>query len=367
MPPALAHTRRRLLLAALDRAGEAHVDDLASELGVSPITVRRDIARLADEGLLERVRGGAQSLAGGREEFAAADRVVGADRSGARPNIAMVVPSLQYYWPAIVHGATEAARRLGAELAVHASTANAEANLLVLEQIAQDPSLDALIIAPELRSGAASDALVARLVELPIPVVLAERGIDDCTAIDRTFDTVRSNHSAGAALAVRHLASLGHRRIAYEGVLSTPTNPFVETGYERTIAQLGLQGEAAPARRLDLSGERTFYSIDAALERYRDEHVTAVLIHSDVAATMLLQHATRRGWSVPEELSLIAYDDELSVSSRPALTAVAPPKRALGERAVQLALHRMESPDSPIEHVRLMPSLHVRESTRAVN
>lgn len=363
MPRLLPDTRRRLILEALDLTGEARVETLAADLDVSTITVRRDIAELAGAGRLLRVRGGAQRLPSSTTAHPGTQ--VTRDDSAARPRIAMVVPSLQYYWPTIVNGATATAEAHGADLAVHASTANAEANLLVVEQIAEDSSIDALIIGPELRDGATSEALVARLASLPIPVIFAERGIDDHTAVDRAFDTVRSDHSAGAALGVRHLTSLGHRRIAYEGILSSPTDPFVASGYERTVAHLGLTGESAPVSRLDLSRERTFESIDAALDRYRAEGITGVLIHSDTAATMLLQHAIRRGWRIPQELSLVAYDDELSVSSRPALTAVAPPKRALGERAVELALHRLQSPQAPIEQVHLMPSLHKRESTDA--
>lgn len=336
------------------------VSALSEELGVSPITVRRDIAALDRERLVEQVHGGAR-LAQVAPASAQSESTV--DSSSARPVFAMVVPSLRYYWPTIVQGATTAAQRLGVDLAVHASTANAEANLLIVEQIISGDSVDALIIAPELRAGSTSDRLIELLSDLPIPVILAERGVEGHGRLNRLFDTVRTDHSLGAAMAVRHLVGLGHRSIAYEGDPFSPTDPFLRAGYERAVRLLGLEGTATPARTLNPHGKHPFEEIDAALQRYAASGSTAVLIHSDVAATLLLQHATRRGLKIPEELSLIAYDDELSVTTKPALTAVAPAKEALGERTVELALNRLNVPDAPGEHVLLHPSLQVRDST----
>ncbi|MFC7457617.1 substrate-binding domain-containing protein [Brachybacterium sp. GCM10030267] len=362
MTSELPASRRQQILDRVRLDGEALVKSLAEDLGVSTITVRRDIAALAEQNLLEQVRGGARRL----EASAEAEPSDLTVPSHPAAKIAMVVPSMRYYWPTILRGAGDAAQRLGVDLSIHVSMANAEANRLVVDQIAADSATEALIIAPEMRAGAASEQLVERLAELSIPVVLAERGIESHGALDRVFDTVRSDHSSGAAMAVRHLASLGHRRIAFEGDPHSPTNPFVESGYTRCVELLGLSGIAAPSHVLDPHGAQPFEQIDAVLEHYREMGTTAALVHSDVAATLLVQHATRRGWSIPGDLSLVAYDDELSVTTRPALTAVAPSKYALGERAVELALQRLEAPGAPIEQVRLLPELRVRDSTAAL-
>lgn len=360
---ALPASRRQQILDHVRRDGEAQVKDLATELGVSAITVRRDITALAERELLVQVRGGARRL----DPPARPESSTSApDTSPTTTRIAMVAPSMRYYWPAILDGAGAAARRLGTDLSFHIAAADAEANHLVVDQIAAGPPLDAMIIAPELRDGPASERLVERLAELPFPVVLVERGIDSHGPLERAFDTVRSDHSLGAAAAVRHLVALGHRRLAYVGNPQTPTHRYVADGYARAIHLLGLEGIAAPGREFHPHGKDSFEVINAALNRFRAEGSTAVLIHSDSAATMLLQHATRRGWSIPEDLSLITYDDELSVTTRPALTAVAPAKRALGERAVELALRRLASPDAPVEHTQLLPSLTVRASTAAL-
>lgn len=370
MSSTLPSSRRHHILERVRRDGEAHVGALAAELEVSSITVRRDIAALAEEGLIEQVRGGARLPASPPSAHLAASRSAAAQpRSGPtgprreRPRLAMVVPSLRYYWSSIVQGAAETAERLGAELTVHASTANAEANLLVIDQISEAGELDALLIAPEMRAGAASDRLVDRLASLPWPVVLVERGVEGHGPLGRAFDTVRSDHSMGAAAGVRHLASLGHRRIGYAGDRGTPSNPYVEAGYLRAVELMGLDEVTAPGTVLSPAGPHPFDEIDAMLGDYRERGITAALVHSDAAATLVLQHALRRGWSVPGDLSLVAYDDELSATTRPALTAVAPAKTTLGRRAVELALARLADPDAPFEHVTLVPSLQVRETS----
>ncbi|WP_162801564.1 substrate-binding domain-containing protein [Brachybacterium saurashtrense] len=381
MSSTLPSSRRRRVLEHILHAGEAQVSALAGELGVSPITIRRDITALADDGLVERVHGGARRLdsasTGARTASASGPAArapapvgaAGVDTSaaspGPRPRIAMVVPSLRYYWPAILSGASEAARALGVELLVQASTTGASANLAVVDGLAQDPQLDALIMAPEMRGGADTTQLLARLSALQIPVVITEREISGHGPAPHAFDTVRSDHSRGTASAVRHLVELGHTHLALATDPFSPTRPYVEDGFERAVEEFSLDPALVHRSILDTHGADPFAEIDVLLERCADHGTTAIIIHSDVAATLFLQHALRRGRSIPEDLSVVAYDDELSEVTRPALTAVGPAKRELGARAVALALQRLRHPEAPVEHVELLPALRVRETSAA--
>ncbi|MFF0793531.1 substrate-binding domain-containing protein [Streptomyces spiralis] len=70
-----------------------------------------------------------------------------------------------------------------------------------------------------------------------------------------------------------------------------------------------------------------------------------------------------RGLSVPEDLALISYDDVFAAPGAPPLTAVAPPKRAVGAAAVDLLLRRLRSgPALPVHRLELLPELKVRAS-----
>lgn len=360
MSTALPDSRRFAILERVARDGQVRVTTLAEDLGVSPITVRRDLTRLAQEKLLEQVHGGARRTAG-----TPASAPVEAAEDPTQATLALVTPSLQYYWPTIVSGARHAASEHGARLLVQASSASAEDNLAVLEELIADPSIDALILAPDLRSGAASERLLERLQGVQLPVVLAERSMHSFSVHGRSFDSVRTDHASGAAMALRHLRELGHQRVTMLCDPFSPTRPLLEQGFERASAELGFDAQHTHTGTIDTHGNSPFEAIDAFLDRCREHGTTAAFIHSDEAALLVLQHAQRRGWSVPHDLSIVSYDDELSELSHPPLTAVAPPKQALGERAVLLALSRLRTPECPIERVELLPSLRTRSSTSA--
>ena len=91
--------------------------------------------------------------------------------------------------------------------------------------------------------------------------------------------------------------------------------------------------------------------------------LTALLVHSDPEAMAIIDLALNRGISVPDDLSIVAYDDEIAQLFKPAITAVSPPRAAVGEAAADLLIKRMADPARAVSRVLLSPSLNVREST----
>lgn len=91
---------------------------------------------------------------------------------------------------------------------------------------------------------------------------------------------------------------------------------------------------------------------------------TAVLAHSDQEAMVLVQRWTDRGLRVPEDLAVVAYDDEMAQWCDPPLTAVRPPKNRIGKIAIEMVLARIdEGPRRPVHRLLLNPELVVRESS----
>jgi len=66
---------------------------------------------------------------------------------------------------------------------------------------------------------------------------------------------------------------------------------------------------------------------------------------------------------VPEDLSVVAYDDEVAQLFTPALTAISPPRGGVGAAAVDLLARRLADPSRPVHRVSLSPTLKAREST----
>ena len=91
--------------------------------------------------------------------------------------------------------------------------------------------------------------------------------------------------------------------------------------------------------------------------------MTALLVHSDPEAMAMVDLAMERGISVPGDLSVIAYDDEVARLFTPALTAVSPPRAAVGEVAVDVWAARHDDPSRPVQRVLLSPRVIIRDST----
>ncbi|HRU06679.1 MAG TPA: LacI family DNA-binding transcriptional regulator [Candidatus Brocadiia bacterium] len=183
-------------------------------------------------------------------------------------------------------------------------------------------------------------------------------------------DSVTTNREAGTREAVRHLVSLGHREVGYVPLPKAPLTDAPGTrlaGFRAALAEASLpfRDEWMVEGKNSLSGAR-----QAALDLLsRPRRPTAVFCHNDLCAWALLRVAYELGLSVPEDLSVMGFDNaEFSGHCRPALTTVEQPVEQLAETAVSLLMDRMAHPDAPPRQVVLEPRLIVRESTgRAPN
>lgn len=157
------------------------------------------------------------------------------------------------------------------------------------------------------------------------------------------LDRVRSDHAHGAAEAVAHLAGLGHRAIAL-AVQDSPTAPRLRVGYRAAVEALGLTPvsaaplDDAPSRSEAKRFERT---LEYLCQAVASGNVTAAIVHSDADAIVLIPRLQARGVRVPEDLAVIAYDDEVAGLADLPLTAVAPDKHAVGAAAARLLLDRL--------------------------
>lgn len=355
--PRFGLSRRERILDELRRTGAVRVADLARDFGVAELTIRRDITTLADRGLLTRVHGGAVLRSALDTTVPRAVVAVPQFRVG------MVVPSLSYYWPQVVVGARSAGGEAGVQLVLRGASYAAADQRRQIAALLESGTVHGLIVAPE-TEGADGHALLTWLDALPVPVVLVERRTPTALALTR-LQTVATDHAFGGALAAGHLAALGHRRV---GVLTSPQSPTsagLRQGWSRAVAELGLTGGVDRDAALDrMDGPARAVFLSALLDEIRETRTTALLVHSDPQALLLQQHLQDEGWLLPDDLSLIAYDDEVAEHGSPPLTALRPPKQHVGRRAVELIRDRLrEGAARPAERVEVAPALHVRGST----
>ncbi|QIG38690.1 substrate-binding domain-containing protein [Microbacterium sp. 4R-513] len=359
----LAPARRAHILTSLSREGIVRVSQLIDELGVTPVTVRRDLAQLEDEGLLVRVHGGAVAPAGGNGLAPDTVSVDQEDRTTeASDSIAVLVPSLNYYWPTVVRGMEREARRRGYRVMLRGASYELQDERPVLERLVRSEGVKGLIVAPNTDTAHAQD-VIQWLAGAGVPSVLTER--DAFLLPDRApVESVTSDHALGAVLAARHLADLGHRKVGLVLSRDSPTSRKIAAGWEAVCDELGLTPTQHFEHLLpDRSSSDFSDAVNASLDRAMKSGTTALLVHPDAEAMAFVDLALARGISVPGDLSVIAYDDEVAELFTPALTAVSPPRMDVGAAAVDLLIRRIAEPDRPVHRVLLNPTLHVREST----
>ncbi|MBB6345580.1 substrate-binding domain-containing protein [Nonomuraea muscovyensis] len=378
---ALPDERRAHLVELLRRRGVVRVNELAAELDVSAITIRRDIALLSSQGLIRRVRGGAVPHDGavadalaGRENGGEAEEAVSLPRSapdraageGRQLTIGMVVPSLTYYWPDVIRGVREAAAAAGARVVLRGATYQAADERHQLSRLVEAVGVDGLLVAPTI-TGDDGEELVRWLQGVGVPVVLIER-----TATvgphQEAMESVVSDHAFGAAMAVRHLASLGHRRVGLVTTVQSPTTPHVRRGWRQACEELGLRLDGTPdITSVDQWDPGWPEALDGVLDAAVGSGTTALLVHSDPEAISLLERCEERGIRVPGDLAVVTYDDEVAELCDPPLTAVRPPRAAIGRAAFALLSERLadEDPERPTHRVVIEPRLIVRSSSSA--
>ena len=189
-----------------------------------------------------------------------------------------------------------------------------------------------------------------------------ERGIP-CVAVHfdpgGDVDRVLADDEGGMILAVQHLISLGHRRIAY-----VATGPFVHQpstdarlmGYLKAMGAAGLPSRTPDNDSLDVCEQaELFLSPDAP---------TAYVCYNDHTAMELIQYLHEKGVRVPEDVSVVGADDMYeSRLFAPALTTVRVPFEEMGEKAAQILVARISDADLPCERVVLPERLVIRKST----
>jgi DNA-binding LacI/PurR family transcriptional regulator len=364
----LAAHRRELILDTVRSRGNVRLRELIDELGVSMATVRRDVTDLAERGLIARTHGAikpAHAANGvhppGGAHAASQPTSTDAILPGAGLTIGMLVPSATYYYPEVIRGARAATTDLGANLVLGISHYSPDADRSRIDElIAGD--VDGLIVTVS-NQLASADPTASWLADVPVPAVLVERPAELGTGLEH-LDSVSSDHVYGACLGVRHLASLGHRSIALVTRRDSPNQVLVERGYLAGMGEIGVDPlPVVTTPHPEASPAEFDQAISGVVADVTQRHVSAVLVHNDQDAIVLMQRLHASGARVPDDVALVAYDDEIAAIIDTPLTAVAPPKRAVGRAAIDLLIARLAHPDErPVQHLSMLPELRIRQS-----
>ena len=213
----------------------------------------------------------------------------------------------------------------------------------------------------DIRSGAWPKGFMEWLFEKDIPFVLQSGVPYDSPHLPERHMVFINKVGAGFD-ATRHLVKLGHRRIGFVGVLHQ-FNAQISEGFLAAVRCSGLSERAADMLNLQSeSPEEVAAGVRDFLDR--PDRPTAIVAGNDPTAIGILDAARSLGIRLPEELSVIGYnDDPEAAAASPALTTLAPPRTEMSMKAVELLFEVAAGKYDAIQTRILNCVLALREST----
>ena len=326
--------------------------ELAEEFKVNRGTVRKALALLAEEGLIARRQGKGTFVRPGERRRVDA---------GPRDIRFVVWDDWTDYYHAVVLGASHAAQARGYVVSGVSTGMGGIHESEVLQRLLAKPPAGVL-----LTTAPACSTDFASLVQAGVPVVQ----VDEIK--DRGVDYVVTDNFGGVELAVEHLYGLGHRSIAH----LTTTVAAEASGRERlfgfrdTCQQLGLAEADCPVASFDThleTAEQAFEGVVEYVGRPESARHTAYVCYNDYIATIVIRAAHALGKRVPEDLSVVGFDDSLLARNGVVpLSSVGWDLAWMGRFAVELLMERIERPgDAPARGIVMPARLAVRRSTGA--
>ncbi len=192
-----------------------------------------------------------------------------------------------------------------------------------------------------------------------VPLVLVDSVINGAPIC-----TVSVDHTMGGYLSTKHLLQLGHQIIAFlSGPLSLSSSLRCVEGYRNAMTEAGIQVEDQIVVLTDKTDIQAGYDGMSDIIKL-NPRPTAVATFSDLMAAGALEAARHSGIAVPDELSIIGYDDiPLSSLLTPPLTTIKQNKDELGAIAMQLLLEEIHDQGHIHQQVQIPPTLVLRGST----
>ena len=258
------------------------------------------------------------------------------------------------YFSEILSGAAEALYEQDMRLLLSPTGHQHDREVSLIDRLVHGETDGALVVLPE----ESSDEL-ERLLDDGYRFVV----IDPRLPLDARIASVSAAHTSGADQAMRHLLALGHRRIAaITGPRGWVATEDRRRGYHAALAAAGILPD--PALELDSDFEIGGGRKQARVLLDLANPPTAIFAFNDNLAIGAIQAARARGLRVPEDLSVVGFDDvEHATIVTPALTTVRQPLAEMGRTAVSLLMRLLERQRFETLHVELGTRLVVREST----
>lgn len=334
---------------------QATIYEIAEQLGVAVSTVSRALhndPRISQE-TTEKVKKAAKQM--GYTPNSAARSL----RTGKSNTIGLIVRDINDEWCAVMVPAIEkncAKHGMGLLLCNAENKAERE-NFYI--QILRQRRVDGILILTPVHPIQELYLPYSKLIPLVLLDHFSEKPKINAVCVD---------HVAGAYMSAMHLINLGHRNIGFiSGPLNLSSAISYVKGFQKAVKESGLEWN----NKYLFTGEQT-YSDDGrnAFEYFwqLDPRPTAIASGSDFMAAGAMRAALNQGLQIPEDLSIIGYDN-ISLSSlvTPPLTTILQDRNKIGEEAMRLLFEEMNSPEGTKTMSLIPPEIIIRGSTSSIS
>jgi GntR family transcriptional regulator of arabinose operon len=330
-------------------------NEIADQFQMSRQTVRQTFGLLEQEGWLRRVQGKGTFVANPSKRPVPEVQTIGV----------ITTYISDYIFPLIVRGAEAVLRSRGYRLLLSSTDNDKEKERDSLQLLMGEP-LSGLIIEPtKSAEGNRNLNYFLSLDYRNVPyIMINERYPEmDCPC-------VKVDDELGGFLAAEHLIQLGHRRIAGFFKMDDLQGVNRLKGFIR--AHREYQVPLAPSAVVHYTTEQKHikpYEQAAAMLSQLEDRPTAFVGYNDELAVQLLEAVRQTGMSVPQDVSIIGFDDSsLATATEVKLTTLTHPKTDLGTQAAELLIDLIEgkSGRDSLSNLVHKPALIIRESTRSI-
>ena len=323
-------------------------NELAEQFGISRQTVRQAIGTLVNEGLLERRRGSGTYVSYERGQERAATRTIGVITTYLN----------EYIFPGIIKGMDQVLRKNGYQMNLGITYNKTHNEQAVLSSMLQS-GVDGFLIEPT-KSALPNPniGLYREIVRQHIPVVFLNGYY---AALD--FPYVTMDDYAAGKLNAGHLIGKGHKRLF--GIFKSDDiqGHFRYSGFVSALQDSGLEFE--DSRVLWYVTEDLEQLFSPENDRYLLERIgdsTGIVCYNDEVAVRLLEVFKRRGKRVPEDYSLVSFDNSnLCSIGEVGITSIDYPAEEIGAAAAQKLIQILNGENVKL-HLSMKPQLIERES-----
>ncbi|ENJ1574122.1 substrate-binding domain-containing protein [Vibrio parahaemolyticus] len=334
----------------------ATMKDIAKLAGVSTSTVSHVInkTRFVSEEISERVNNAAKEL-----NYYAPSALARSLKVNRTKTIGMLVTtSTNPFFGEVVKGVERSCYHKGYSLILCNTEGDNERMRQSINTLLQK-RVDGLILMCSSLEGERIDVF-ERYPDIPVVVM-------DWGPMLFTSDKIQDNSLRGGYLAAKYLIDCGHTEIGcITGPLIKHQAQMRYEGYKRAMNEAALEFNANWIIESDFECEGGYQAFKKMAER--GTLPSSIFVSNDMMAMGVINAANELGIKVPDDLSIIGYDDiHIAKFMSPSLTTIHQPKYRLGQAAVETLVRRLDDKSNEAQVVQLEPTLVVRNSVKLLN